>query len=241
MIDRAFLKENLEAYGFACSDRLAEQLDKYAELLVEWNEKMNLTAITAPDEIVIKHFLDSLLLHKAAELPEGSSIIDVGTGAGFPSVPVCLYRPDLKLTLLDSLNKRITFLTEVTNALGMKAKCVHGRAEETGGKEAFREKYDYACARAVAHLRELSEYCLPFVKVGGCFISLKGYEIEQELEEAKFAIEQLGGKIEKIEKFQLPGDNKRAIVVIRKVRQTPAKYPRPSAKMKKSPLEKRKS
>lgn len=241
MIDRAFLKENLEEYGFSCSEQLAEHLDKYAELLVEWNGKMNLTAITAPDEIVIKHFLDSLLLHKAMELPAGSSIIDVGTGAGFPSIPVCLYQPDLKLTLLDSLNKRITFLTEVTNALGMQAKCVHGRAEETGSKEEYREKYDFSCARAVAHLRELSEYCLPFVKVGGCFISLKGYEIEQELEEARYAIEQLGGKVEKIEKFQLPGDNKRAIVVIRKVRQTPAKYPRPSAKMKKSPLEKRKS
>ena len=112
MIDRAFLKENLETYGFVCSEELAEHLDKYAELLVEWNGKMNLTAITAPDEIVIKHFLDSLLLHKAMELPAGSSIIDVGTGAGFPSIPVCLYQPDLKLTLLDSLNKRITFLTE---------------------------------------------------------------------------------------------------------------------------------
>lgn len=240
MIDLNFLKQNLEAYGLSCGDQLAEKLDRYAELLVEWNQKMNLTAITEPDEIVIKHFLDSLLLIKATELPGGGRIIDVGTGAGFPSVPVCLYRPDLRLTLLDSLNKRITFLTELTAQLELPAECVHGRAEETGGKAEYREQYDIACARAVAHLRELSEYCLPFVKVGGCFAALKGYEIEQELEEACFAIEQLGGQLEKVEKFQLSGDNKRAIVVVRKVRQTPAKYPRPSAKMKKSPLQKRK-
>lgn len=239
MIDRGYLKENLEAYGFACSDQLTDQLDRYAAMLVEWNEKMNLTAITEPNEIVIKHFLDSLLLLKAVTVPKGAAIIDVGTGAGFPSVPVALYQPDVKLCLLDSLNKRVTFLTELTRALGVKAACVHGRAEEVGGKAAYRECYDIASARAVAHLRELSEYCLPFTKVGGAFVALKGYEIEQELEEARFAVEQLGGQVEKVEKFEMPGENKRAIVVIRKVRQTPAKYPRASAKMKKSPLQKR--
>lgn len=240
MIDQGFLQRQLKAYGFSCTDKLAGQFDRYAEMLVDWNQRMNLTAITQPEEIVIKHFLDSLLLLKAVELPKNATVIEVGTGAGFPSVPVSLYRPDLKLTLLDSLHKRITFLSEVTGALGVEASCVHGRAEETGCKAAYREQYDLSCARAVAHLRELSEYCLPFVKVGGAFAALKGYEVEEELKEAAYAIEALGGKLEKVEKIILPGDNKRAIVVVRKVRQTPARYPRPSAKMKKSPLQKRK-
>lgn len=236
MINQTFLKENLAAEGFACPDALAAQFDKYAQLLVEWNEKMNLTAITEPDDIVIKHFLDSLLLLKACPLPAGSPLIDVGTGAGFPSIPVTLMQPDIKLTLMDSLNKRITFLQTVCDALGIPAVCVHARAEEFGGKPEYREQYDAACARAVAHLRELSEYCLPYVKKGGVFIALKGYEIEQELEEAKYAIKQLGGEVEKVTKFTLPGDNRRAIVIIRKERPTPPKFPRPSGKIKKSPL-----
>ena len=140
---------------------------------------------------------------------------------------------------MDSLNKRITFLETLTETLDIPAHCVHARAEEVGGKEEFRERYDAACARAVAHLRELSEYCLPFVKVGGVFIALKGYEIEQELSEASFAIKTLGGKVESVNKFTLPGDNKRAIVVIRKSAPTPKKYPRPSGKIKKSPLQSR--
>lgn len=236
MINKDYLIENLTAEGFACSAEQAKRFDRYADLLVEWNEKMNLTAITAPDEIVIKHFLDSLLLLKACDLPQGSSLIDVGTGAGFPSIPVALMRPDIRLTLMDSLNKRITFLQTVCDELGIPAACVHARAEEFGGKEDFREQYDAACARAVAHLRELSEYCLPYVRKGGVFVALKGYEIEQELDEAGYAIRQLGGKVESVTKFVLPGDNKRAIVVIRKERATPPKYPRASGKMKKSPL-----
>ncbi len=236
MIRKGFLMQNLAAEGFSCPDDLAERFGAYAELLVEWNEKMNLTAITEPDDIVIKHFLDSLLLLKAYSLPTGSSLIDVGTGAGFPSVPVALMRPDIHLTLMDSLNKRITFLQTVCHQLDIPAACVHARAEEVGGKPEYREQYDAACARAVAHLRELSEYCLPYVKIGGVFIALKGYEIEQELEEAKYAIKQLGGKVEKVTKFTLPGDNRRAIVVIRKERPTPSRFPRPSGKIKKSPL-----
>ena len=236
MIDQALLRDSMAAYVLDYTPAMGEQLDQYAQLLVEWNEKMNLTAITEPRDIVIKHFLDSLLLCKAVELPQGASMIDVGTGAGFPSVPVALYRPDLKLTLLDSLNKRITFLSAVCEAVSLPASCVHGRAEEMGSKPAYREQYDVACARAVAHLRELAEYCLPFVKQGGVFVALKGYEIEEELEEARYAIGQMGGEVADIQKYQLPDDNRRAIVVIKKVRQTPAKYPRPSAKIKKSPL-----
>ena len=240
MISKELLKENLGKFELEYRDDIADRLDKYAELLVEWNEKINLTAITEPDDIVIKHFVDSLLLLKAVEIPEKSKLIDVGTGAGFPSLPVCVTRGDINLTLLDSLNKRIVFLEEVSKSIGVKAHCVHSRAEEAGAKKDYREKYDVATARAVAHLRELSEYCLPFVKVGGVFAALKGFEIETELEEAKFAISELGGKIEEVKKFELPGDNKRSIVIIRKYRPTPPKYPRITAKIKKSPLNKAK-
>ena len=236
MIDQQFLKENLLAYEIPCPDGLTDKLDQYASLLVEWNEKMNLTAITDPEGIVIKHFLDSLLLLKAYPLEEGASMIDVGTGAGFPSIPVAAARPDLKLTLLDSLQKRIHFLETVCDSLSIPAQCIHARAEEAGRMDDFREQYDCATARAVARLRELAEYCLPFVRVGGSFVALKGGEIEEELEEAKFAVKQLGGKIEKVEKFTLPGDLGRSIVVIRKTRSTPAKFPRPSGKIKKNPL-----
>ena len=215
MIDQTFLKENLLAYGLPCPDGLTEKLDRYAGLLVEWNEKMNLTAITDPEGIAVKHFLDSLLLLKACPLPEGASLIDVGTGAGFPSVPVAAARPDIRLTLLDSLQKRIRFLETVCGSLSIPARCVHARAEEAGRME-------------------LSEYCLPFVKVGGCFAALKGGDIEEELDEAKYAVKQLGGKVESVEKFDLPGGLGRSIVVIRKVKPTPAKFPRPSGKIKKN-------
>lgn len=239
MIDQAFLCKQLSDYGLSSADELSQRLDEYARMLVEWNEKINLTAITKPEEIVIKHFLDSLLLLKVWDGPQNANIIDVGTGAGFPSVPVCLYRPDLRLTLLDSLRKRVIFLKELTDKLGLSANCLHGRAEEMGVQATYREQYDLACARAVAHLRELAEYCLPFVKVGGAFAALKGYEIEEEWSQAAYAVDQLGGELEKIEKFTLPDGSGRAIVLIRKVRQTPAKFPRPCAKIKKFPLEKR--
>ena len=239
MINLEFLAEKLKEIGFESEKSQLINFDQYASLLVEWNEKMNLTAIVEPDEIVIKHFIDSLLLLKACSISKGEKLIDVGTGAGFPSIPVAIMRKDIQLTLMDSLNKRITFLETVTDTLGISAVCIHARAEEVGGKEEYREKYDVACARAVAHLRELSEYCLPFVKVGGSFISLKGYDIEQELDEASFAVKTLGGKVESVQKYTLPNGDKRAIVVIRKVSSTPQKYPRPSGKIKKNPLVKK--
>lgn len=240
MIDRAFLMDKLKEAGFDLPqpERLAERFDRYAELLVEWNQKINLTAITAPDDIVIKHFVDSLLLLKAYDVPQSAKMIDVGTGAGFPSVPVAMVRGDIRLTLMDSLNKRINFLTELSAELGVSAACVHARAEEFGNKAEFREQYDVACARAVAHLRELSEYCLPFVKVGGGFVALKSVGLEQELEEAKAAIDILGGKVEDICRFTLPDGAERAIAVIRKIRPTPKKFPRPYGKIKKNPLNK---
>lgn len=236
MIDLQQVETVFTAQQLPCSAALGEKLDRYAELLVEWNEKMNLTAITKPEEIVVKHFADSLLLLKAAEIPQNGKIIDVGTGAGFPSVPVSLARSDLKLTLLDSLQKRITFLEALCAELSLSAECVHARAEDAGRQPKFRERYDVATARAVANLRELAEYCLPFVKVGGVFAALKGYEIEEELEGARYAIAQLGGEVIDVKKFRLAEDASRAIVIIKKVRPVPSKYPRISAKIKKSPL-----
>lgn len=236
MIRKDYLKEISMAEGIDLTDPQLEQYDRYAGLLVEWNEKINLTAITEPDEIVVKHFLDSLLLLKAVSIPEGGRVIDVGTGAGFPSLPCAIARPDLRLTLLDSLNKRIIFLEELTRALGREAVCIHARAEEGGRDPGLREKFDLATARAVASMRELSEYCLPFVKVGGIFAALKGYEIEDELDEAKPAIKLLGGEIQEVQKKILPDGSRRGIVLIRKISQTSTKYPRPSAKIKKNPL-----
>ncbi len=236
MIRKDYMKAISMAEGMELTDLQLEKLDRYAELLVEWNEKINLTAITEPDEIAVKHFLDSLLLLKSVEVPEGGQIIDVGTGAGFPSLPCALVRSDLKLTLLDSLNKRIIFLEEVTRELGREAACIHARAEEGGRNPALREKFDLATARAVASMRELSEYCLPFVKVGGIFAALKGYEIEEELNEAKAAIRLLGGEIQEVQKKILPDGSRRGIVLIQKISQTSTKYPRPSAKIKKNPL-----
>lgn len=180
MIDTVRLMDLCREYGVPLTESQAQQLDLYGQMLVEWNEKINLTAITDPDGMTVKHFLDSLLLTKAIELPQGTSLIDVGTGAGFPSVPVKILRPDVNLTLLDSLNKRLVFLQELCQNLGLEVQYVHARAEDGGKDKKLREKYDFACARAVASLRNLCEYCLPFVKVGGAFIALKGPDWEEE-------------------------------------------------------------
>lgn len=236
MIPKEYLKEIAAEYGFSLEERQLSLLDRYAAYLVEWNEKINLTAITDPKEICIKHFLDSFLFLDAVPLPEGASVIDVGTGAGFPSVPCKILRPDLSMTLLDSLNKRVQFLSGLSEHLEMETRCIHARAEEAGKKAELRESFDCATARAVAHLRELSEYCLPFVKPGGYFVALKGYDIEQELEEAKKAIKLMGGKILEVKKYELPEGNRRGIVIIQKISQTPTKYPRMAAKMKKQPI-----
>ena len=236
MIERAYLTSLFDNAGITYTDRQVEQFEIYAKTLVEWNEKMNLTAITDPVGIAQKHFLDSALLLQKVSVKEGASLIDVGTGAGFPSVPCAILRSDIKLTLLDSLNKRITFLTELSKEIGVSSKCIHARAEEGGRQADLREKYDVATARAVAHMRELSEYCLPFVKVGGIFAALKGPDLEQELNEAKNAIKQLGGRIERVEEYALPDGDRRTLVVIKKISQTPTKFPRPSAKIKKQPL-----
>ena len=236
MIDKERLSSMIIAQGLEPKEKALERLSKYAELLKEWNEKINLTAITEDEEIEVKHFLDSLMLLKYADIPQGASLIDVGTGAGFPSVPCLCQRDDIKLTLLDSLLKRLKFLDLLCQELGVNATTEHYRAEDGGHAKNLREKFDFATSRAVANLRDLSEFCLPFVKVGGYFVALKGFDCDEEIDLAKPAIKKLGGKIERVEKFDLPMDNKRAIIIIKKLSQTPPQFPRKPHVMAKKPI-----
>ena len=205
-------------------------------MLKEWNEKINLTAITDDAEIAEKHFLDSVLPLTMVEIPQNSSVIDVGTGAGFPSIPMKIMREDLSLTLLDSLEKRLNFLRELSNSLGYSNATVHARAEDGARDTEHREKYDIAVSRAVANLQKLSEYCLPYVKVGGMFIALKGSSGRQEVEDAQRAISLCGGEVTEVIDYTLPNSDGRTLVIITKVKPTPAKYPRNSAQIKKSLL-----
>ena len=209
----------------------------YKDMLIVWNEKMNLTAITDDREIILKHFVDCLALCSGADM-SGKKIIDVGTGAGFPGVPVKIACPDIDITLLDSLNKRITFLNELTKALGLeKTDCVHMRAEDGGNDKGLRESFDMCISRAVANLAVLCEYCLPFVRVGGMFISMKGPDVSQEISEAEKAIKVLGGEISEIKKVSIPEtDINHSLIIIKKIRSTPSKYPRKAGKVKKEPI-----
>lgn len=232
-----YLNQIAAEAGFQLTEGQLAAFAKYASLLVEWNERMNLTAITAPEEIAVKHFLDSMILLRYVPLLQGARLIDVGTGAGFPAIPVKLLREDLRVTLLDSLNKRITFLKAVSEALGQDNTCIHARAEEGGRLPELRERYDCATARAVASLRVLAEYCLPYVKVGGVFAALKGPEIETELAEAKPAVKALGGRIQAVETYELPGGQGRSIVLVQKISQISTKYPRHSTKIAKEPIQ----
>ena len=236
MLDFETYSSEIKNLGFAFKDDIFKKLDKYGQLLVSWNEKINLTAITEPNDVLIKHFIDSLWLAKKVPQVQTSSLIDVGTGAGFPSLPCKICFDDMDLTMIDSLNKRIDFLTEVCNTLEVNADCLHTRAEDLGKNPDYREAYDFATARAVAPLYMLAEYCLPFVKVGGYFVALKGYEVEEEVDSAKKAIKLLGGEIEEIFKYELSDSSKRSIIKIKKISQTSTKYPRNAAKMKKQPL-----
>ena len=233
MIDRILLKDTAAALGVTVEDTAAERLDIYARLLVEWNEKMNLTAITDPTGIVLKHFADSLAA--APLLPTGAfSLIDVGTGAGFPGVPLAILRGDMELTLLDSLNKRLIFLEELCRAVGVKATRVHARAEEGGRNPELREQFDVATARAVAGLPVLCELCLPFLKTGGRFLALKGPDAAREQAEAAAAVKALGGRFGEGRVLTLPepegGESERHILRVDKMAPTPKKYPRPNAK-----------
>lgn len=219
-------------------DELAlERLEKYMKLVIEWNEKINLTSITERDEFIVKHFCDSLSLLGKLNIKQGASVIDIGTGAGFPAIPLKIARPDLNITMLDSLNKRLVFIKEqVLPAIELDAEVIHGRAEELSKAKPYRESFDCCVSRAVANLSALSEYCLPFVKVGGTFAAMKGYDCGEELEAAENAISLLGGEFGDAVRFKLPDDSGRCILVIDKVSPTPAKYPRRGVKINKLPL-----
>ena len=221
------------SFGIELDEEKYKKLDIYADFLVKYNENVNLTAITEPHEVLRKHFIDSVLLSKYVDIQQNSSLIDVGTGAGFPSVPLKIFRPDIKLTLLDSLNKRIDFLKQLCDKLEIKAEFIHERAENVSKKPEYRENFDYSCARAVANMSLLSELCIPFVKIGGSFLAMKGPS--EDISLGKNAVEVLGGKIENSVDYEL-FDESRRIVVVKKISQTPPKYPRNSSQIKKKSL-----
>lgn len=220
------------------TDKQINQFIEYKNMLIEWNKKFNLTAITDEKEIILKHFIDCLAISEGADLSRNKKIIDVGTGAGFPGVPIKIAFPEVQITLLDSLNKRITFLEELSKKLELdNVKCIHSRAEDGGNNNEFRETFDLCISRAVANLSALCEYCLPFVKVGGSFISMKGPDVLEELNSAKNAISILGGNIIEVKTVNIPEtDIIHSLVIIKKVKPTPTKYPRKAGKVKKEPI-----
>lgn len=240
MLQETYLIEECKKINITLNETQIKQFMKYYEMIVEWNKVMNLTGITEYKEVVIKHFIDSLsLVHSVTSMEEKQcKLLDLGTGAGFPGIPLKIAFPKLKVTLVDSLNKRIKFLNEVIQTLGLQdIEAIHSRAETLGKNKEYRESYDYCVSRAVANLAVLSEYCLPFVKVGGFFVSYKSGAVEEELEKSKKAIHVLGGKKERCDYFSLPDtDINRALVCIRKISKTPKQYPRTEGKPAKEPI-----
>lgn len=233
------LQSKAEQLGIRLSEKQLEQFQCYYERLIEKNKVMNLTAITEYEEVVDKHFVDSILLGSVKELSGKKRVIDVGTGAGFPGIPLKIVYPELEITLLDSLNKRVKFLDEVIEELGLTGiQAVHSRAEDLAQDAAHRQQYDICVSRAVANLSTLSEYCIPFVKQGGYFISYKSTQIEEELKQAKKAVQVLGGTLEQVETVQIPGTTiERQFVMIRKTGTTPKKFPRKAGTASKTPIE----
>ena len=231
-------ESKLNSLGITLTSRQQEQFVKFYELLVEWNKVMNLTGITEYEEVNEKHFVDSLSLVQAIDVNKVETVIDVGTGAGFPGIPLKIVFPHLKIVLLDSLNKRINFLNTVISELGLtEITTIHGRAEDYAKQADYREKFDLCVSRAVANLSTLSEYCLPYVKTGGMFIPYKSGEIDDEVQQAKKAIHILGGKLDEVIKFQLPGTEiNRSFVKIHKTQNTAKRYPRKAGMPAKEPL-----
>ncbi len=231
------LKKHSEEYGITVDDVLGKKLNIYGNLLREWNEKINLTAILDDEGIALKHFLDCLLVGKYADFKAGQKIIDVGTGAGFPGLVLAAAFPQVHVTLLDSTGKKLKAVEDIAEKMGVtNVEIIHMRAEDAGKKPQLREQYDFATARAVAELRILLEYTLPFVKVGGAFLSLKGASAIDEIDGATASLKTLGGKIQEVNEFSLPGGDKRAIINVKKISHIPPKYPRVSAQIAKKPL-----
>lgn len=224
-------------FGVELTREKQDKLNTYGNLLLEWNEKMNLTAIKEPREVLYKHFYDCILFFKNVKVPQNATLIDIGTGAGFPGLVLKIIRPDIEVTLLDSLNKRLVFLNEVINTLGLKGiKTVHSRAEDGGKNKLYREKFQIATARAVASMPVLLEYCLPFVENGGQFVAMKGPTAREEISLCTNALKVLGGTKPQIFEETLTGDEKRAFLICKKISQTPPKYPRKPADISKQPL-----
>lgn len=235
-IDKELLKIGASGFGIELDDCAIDRFELFADLLTEKNKVMNLTSIIEPRDIVIKHYLDSLSFFLAVKPPQGAKIIDVGTGAGLPGIALLIARPDLTVTFLDSTKKKLDFLKEALTELKLPVSTFHARAEEAGRKAEFREKYDFAVARAVSGMNELSEYCLPFVKIGGKFVAMKGSNAEEELNKAKPAIRMLGGTVKGVKSFVLQEAGERNIIIIERLYPSPFKYPRPSAQIAKKPL-----
>ncbi len=233
---KELLQARAKELGWTVNDRQGEQFQRYWELLVEWNEKMNLTAITQPEEVVEKHFLDSMTLLSWGKLRQGARVIDVGTGAGFPGIPLKIMRPDIDLTLLDGTQKRLNFLGEVCRQLHISSTRVHKRAEEAGLDKTMRERFDLAVARAVAPMNILAEYCMPLIKMKGHFIAMKGPGGSEELREANHALEVLGSGEPEVLAFTLPQAGERQLIVCQKLRFTPKGYPRHGGTIGKHPL-----
>ena len=236
MLNKALFYETIKSFDINVDDSTFARLDKYAEMLIETNKSFNLTAIKEPDDVTVKHFADCLAIFKYVDIPENAKIIDVGTGAGFPGLVMKLFRPDIQMTFLDSTKKKLGFIENVLNECGVSGEILHMRAEEAAQLSKYRENFDFATARAVAALPVLSEYCLPFVKVGGTFISMKSAESNEEISEGKKAISILGGNIQENIVFDLVENMPRRIILIKKNSQTPTKYPRPSAQISKKPI-----
>ena len=232
------MKKAVAAYDLELSEQQIKQFNRYYELLIEWNKVINLTAITEPQEVAVKHMIDSIAAYDEKLFVEGTSVIDVGTGAGFPGLPLKIFFPAMKLTLMDSLNKRVKFLQTVVAELGLTdVACVHARAEEGARNKAYREQFDIAISRAVARLPVLCEYCLPFVKRGGYFLALKGREYQKEIKEAAKAIKVMGGSKVTERLVKLPDlDDMRAIITIKKDMPTPKAYPRKAGTPAKKPI-----
>lgn len=236
MLNKDLFYETIKQFDINADESAFSRLDKFAEMLIETNKSFNLTAIKEPDDVTVKHFADCLAIFKYADIPENAKMIDVGTGAGFPGLVLKLFRPDIQMTFLDSTKKKLGFIENVLNECCVCGEILHMRAEEAAQLSKYREKYDFATARAVAALPVLSEYCLPFVKLGGTFISMKSVESNEEISEGKKAISILGGNIKEDIVFDLVENMPRRIIMIKKNSQTPTKYPRPSAQISKKPI-----